>query len=146
MLVEMTVAMVLLTTIGMVVFKSTIDLIAPRQSILHQNVSDAYLSYESAYAERVSFEVLTSNSSPWPIYPSKTSSTVEIGKLPGAIPIMATVVRTRIPDPNNLSSAGGSGTTDTNPAEMETWRVESHMTYQIGDETYVKSRSTVRTQ
>jgi len=146
MLIEMTVALALLTTIGIVVFKSTVDLISPRQTVLHQNVSEAYISYEAAYAERISFEVLTSDTSPWPVYPAKTNSTIEIGKLPGARAIMATVVRTRIADTNNLTSAGGSGTITTNPAEMESWRLESHMTYQIGDQTYVKSRSTVRTQ
>ncbi|WP_435893835.1 hypothetical protein [Oceaniferula spumae] len=142
----MTVALALLTAIGMVVFKSTIDLIAPRQWVLHQNISDAYISYEKAYAERVSFETITSNTSPWPVYPDSTSTTVEIGKLPGGNAINATVVRTRIADPNNLSTAGGTGTTTTNPAEMESWRLESHMTYQIGDQTYVKSRTVVRTQ
>ncbi|BDS08514.1 hypothetical protein NT6N_35540 [Oceaniferula spumae] len=146
MLIEMTVALALLTAIGMVVFKSTIDLIAPRQWVLHQNISDAYISYEKAYAERVSFETITSNTSPWPVYPDSTSTTVEIGKLPGGNAINATVVRTRIADPNNLSTAGGTGTTTTNPAEMESWRLESHMTYQIGDQTYVKSRTVVRTQ
>jgi len=119
---------------------------APRQWVVHQNVSDAYITYEEAYAARISFEELTHADSPWPVYPAKESVTVEIGKLPGGRSIDGTVVRTRIADPNNLTSAGGTGTTDTNPAEMETWKLESHLTYKIGDQTYVKSRTTVRTQ
>lgn len=142
----MTIAIAILTTIGLVVFQSTIDLIAPRQSVLHQNVSDSYISFEEAFAARISFEELTANDSPWPVFPDNESVTVEIGKLPGGIPINGTVTRTRIADPNNLNSAGGNGTTTTNPAEMETWQLESHLTYQIGDQTYVKSRTTVRTQ
>mgnify|MGYP007079443034 FL=1 len=146
MLIEMTVAIALLTTIGLVVFKSSIDLIAPRQSVLHQNLSDAYITYEEAYAARISFAELTANDSPWPVYPDSASVDVEIGKLPGGRAITGTIVRTRVADPNNLTTAGGEGTTTTNPAEMETWQLESHLTYKIGDQTYLKSRTTVRTQ
>ncbi len=146
MLVEMMVAIALLSSIGLVVFKGSIDLIAPRQWVLHQNLSDAYITYEEAYAARISFEELTADDSPWPIYPNNTKVTVEIGKLPGGRAITGSVVRTRVADPNNLTSAGGTGTTATNPAEMETWQLESHLTYKIGDQTYLKSRTTVRTQ
>lgn len=146
MLIEMTVAIALLSAIGLVVFKSSVDLIAPRQHVLHQNVSDAYITYEEAYAARISFEELTATDSPWPVYPASSSVDVEIGKLPGGRAISGTVVRTRVADTNNLPSAGGTGSLGTNPSEMETWRLESHLTYRIGDQTYVKSRTIVRTQ
>lgn len=146
MLVEMVIAIALLSTVGIVVFKSSIDLIAPRQSVLHQNVSDSYVTFEEAFASSINFEDLTANNSPWPQFPDTATVDVEIGKLPGGRPITGTVIRTRIADPNNFNSAGGNGTIATNPAEMETWQLESHLTYQIGDQTYVKSRTTVRTQ
>ena len=145
-LLEMTVAIALLSAIGLVVFQTSLDLLAPRQWVLHQNVSDAYITYEEALAARISFEEFTADNSPWPVFPDSTSTDVEIGKLPGGRAITGTVVRTRTPDPNNLTTAGGAGTTATNPAEMESWQLESHLTYRIGNETYVKSRTTVRTQ
>ena len=50
-LVEAVIAMVLLSTIALVLFKGTLNIIAPRQWSLSQNISDAYLTYEKAYAE-----------------------------------------------------------------------------------------------
>lgn len=146
MIVELTLALALLTAVGLITLKGSLDLMAPRQWTIYQNVSDAYISYEQAYAERVSFEVMTSDTSPWPVYPASSTSEVEIGKFPGGTPIMATVIRTRIADDNNLTSAGGSGTLDTNPAEMETWQLQSHLTYVISGKEYVKSRTIIRAQ
>lgn len=146
MLLELTVALALLTTIGLVVFKGSLDLMAPRQWVLHQNIADAYISYEQALAERVSFDDITSSDSPWPAYPDSTTTEVEIGKMPGGGTLRGTVTRTRRPDSNNLTSAGGTGTTSTNPAEMETWQLQSHLTYRVGDKDYMKSRTVIRTQ
>lgn len=145
-IIELTLALALLTSIGLVVFKSSLDIMAPRQWILHQNMSDAYLTYEEAYAQRISFEQLTALDSPWPIYPESITTEVEIGKLPGGSPIMANVIRTRIADSNNLPDFGGSGNISSNPSEMQTWQVQSHLSYNIGEKEYVKSRTTIRTQ
>ena len=127
MLVELALSLALLTSIGLVVFQGSLDILAPRQWIIQQNMSDAYLTYEEAYAQRISFEELTSIESPWPVYPQKVTTEVEIGKFPGGRPIMADVTRTRIPDDNNLpdnilANYGGTGTQATNPSEMQTWQ------------------------
>ncbi len=145
MLVELALALGLLTSIGLVVFKGSLDIMAPRQWIIQQNMSDAYLTYEEAYAQRISFEQLTSIESPWPV-DTYISTEVEIGKFPGGRPIMAEVTRTRIPDDNNLPEHGGTGTEATNPTEMQTWQVQSHLSYSIGAKEYVKSRTIIRTQ
>ena len=146
MLIELTLAMALLTAIGLVVFKSSIDVMAPRQWTIYQNITDAYLSYEESYAKRISFEELTAMDSPWPVFPNRSTTEVEIGKLPGANLITATIIRTRLADSNNLPSAGGSGTMATNPSEIETWQLQSHLSYSIGDDAYVKSRTIIRSQ
>jgi hypothetical protein len=146
MILELTLALGLLSAIGLTVFKGSIDLMAPRQWTIYQNITDAHLTYEEAYAQRISFEEMTASSSPWPIYPASSSIEVEIGKFPGGSPIMATVIRTRVADSNNLPSAGGNGTLETNPSEMESWQLHSHLTYVIGGKEYVKSRTTVRSQ
>ncbi len=86
---------------------------------------------------------MTSTDSPWPVFPSRSTSELEIGKFPGGTPITATVIRTRIADDNNLSV---NGTTDTNPSEMETWQLQSHVTYTISGKEYVKSRTVIRSQ
>lgn len=147
MLIEMTVAMAILSAIGLIVLKSSLDLMAPRQWTIIQNISDAYITYEQAYAERVSFEELSDiTNSDWPVFPAKATTEVEIGKMPGGHPLTATIIRTRIPDADNLPSAGGTGTLSTNPSETETWQLQSHLVYNIGDKEYVKSRTVVRSQ
>ena len=132
--------------VSLVVLKGTMNILAPRQWTMVQNVSDAYLSYEKAYAQRIPFETLTDASSPWPAYPAKSEKTVTLGTLPGGRTLSGNVIRTRVPDENNFPAHGGSATLSTNPAEMQTWILQSHVTYKISGREYVKSRTIVRTQ
>jgi len=145
-LIEAIVALTLLSVASLVVLKGTMNILAPRQWTMVQNVSDAYLTFEKAYAQRIPFEELTNSSSPWPVYPARSEAAVTLGTLPGGRTLSGNVIRTRIPDENNLPSHGGSGTASTNPAEMQTWRLQSHVTYTISGREYVKSRTIVRTQ
>lgn len=139
-------ALVILSVVSLMLLKGTMNILAPRQWTMVQNVSDAYLTYEKAYAQRVPFDDLTGNSSPWPAYPAKAESSVALGTLPGGRSLVGTIVRTRVPDSNNLPAYGGSGTSTTNPAEMQTWKLQSHVSYKISGRDYVKSRTVVRTQ
>ena len=145
-LVEATIAMAMMTILGLVLLKLALTVVAPRQWNLQQAITDAYLSYEVAYAERITFETLTGSGSPWPVYPLNTQTPMELGKLPGGQSIIGTVIRTRIPDANNLSANGGSGTSTTNPSSMNTWQVMSMVQYQVGMRSYVKSRTVLRFQ
>lgn len=134
-LVEATLALAILTVLGLIFLKLALTILTPRQWALGQSVSDAYLTYERAYAQRVPFETLTGSGSPWPVHPVTSSVAVEIGQLPGGVPIVGTVVRTRT-----------DATPATNPASMSIWRVQSVLTYQIGGRNYIKSRTVVRAQ
>ena len=143
---ETVITMVILTVVGLVLFKGALSTLAPRQWSLVQNVSDAYLTYEKAYAERIPFTDLTDTTSPWPVFPDKTDQTVVMGTLPGGQGLTGRVIRTRKPDANNLPANGGSGTTATNPAEMQVWTLQSLVVYKINEREYVKTRTIVRTQ
>lgn len=145
-LLEAVTALVLLSVTGLALLKGSLNTLAPRQWTLVQNITDAHLTYEQAYAERIPFEDLTASGSPFPVYPAKSSSTVILGTMPGGANVTGTVIRTRIPDSNNLPMHGGSGTLLTNPAEMQVWQVRSVLLYQIGDRDYVKNRNTMRSQ
>lgn len=149
-------ALSILTVLGLVLLKLSLNILHPRQWVLQQSVTDAYMTYERAYAERIPFENLVATDSPWPastiaigaapaVVKSKTE-TVEIGRLPGGTPITGTVTRTRFPDPVNYPIDGGSGTTVNNPAAMKVWRVQSVLTYKVGTRTYAKSRTVLRSQ
>jgi hypothetical protein len=146
-LVEATLALSILTVIGLVLLKLALNVLHPRQWVLHQSLADAYLTYERSYAERVPFSTLVGAGSPWPAHPDmSTISEVEIGRLPGGTAVTGTVTRTRLPDPNNYPLDGGSGTVLTNPASMKVWRVQSILTYEISGRTYAKSRTVIRSQ
>ena len=136
----------ILTVLGLILLKLSINVLYPRQWSLQQTLSDSYLTYEVAYAQRIPFENLTASDSPWPTFPTTTTTSVEVGRVPGNIAITAKVTRTRIPDPDNYPIDGGTGTLATNPAAMKIWKVQSILSYQIGKRNYLKSRTVIRSQ
>ncbi len=146
LLVEAGISLSILTFIGLMLLKLSLNILTPRQWGLQQTLTDAYMTYERAYAERVPFEDLLANNSPWPAFPSTSATSVEIGRLPGNTPILGTVTRTRIPDAGNYPMDGGTGTVATNPAAMKVWKVQSVITYSVGSRNYAKSRTVLRAQ
>jgi type II secretory pathway pseudopilin PulG len=151
-LLESMLALSVLTVMGLVLLKLSLNILQPRQWTLRQTLTDAYLTYERAYAERIPFDSLIANDSPWPAFPNTSTTGVEIGRLPGNLPVIGTVMRTRIADTNNYPIDGGdtSRTRDqalaVNPAAMKVWKVQSVITYTIGTQTYAKSRTVIRCQ
>ncbi len=138
--------MTFLSALGLILLKLALNITAPRQWTLQQTVTDAYITYEKAYAQRLPFGELIGDSSPWPEYPEKDEETVELGRLPGGKVITGTVVRTRFPDDNNYPIDGGSGDAASNPAGMKVWRFQSLLVYDVGGRQYLKSRTVVRSQ
>jgi hypothetical protein len=107
-------------------------------------MSDAFITRESAMASRIPFEDLVGSSSPWPRSPTVSTTTVTMGQLPGGALVTGTLYRTRIPDPNNLPAAGGTGTETSNPGGTESWQVQSILSYTAASRPYVKSRTVLR--
>lgn len=148
-MVEAMMALSLLVVLGLVLLKLSLNILHPRQWALQQTVTDAYMTYERATAERIPFDILVAPGSPWPLSPNTATAAVTVGRLPGpgqGTPITGTVTRTLIPDPGNYPTAGGTGTAITNPAAMQVYQVQSVLTYRIGNRTYAKSRTVVRSQ
>ena len=144
-------ALAVLTVIGLILLKLSLNILHPRQWVLQQAVTDAYMTFERARAERVPFEDLLAVNSLWPastplVANVATTPGIEVGRLPGNIPIFGTVTRTRLPDPGNYPIDGGTGTLATNPAAMKVWRVKTVLTYRIGSRSYAKARTVVRSQ
>ncbi len=143
----------ILTVIGLVLLKLSMNILAPRQWIMQQTLADAYMSLERSTAERIPFAILTGASSPWPNFATgriAVTNNVSIGALPDraatGVPIIGTVTRTRFADTNNLAANGGVGTTATNPASMNIWRIQSVLTFRVGANQYVKSRTVIRSE
>jgi hypothetical protein len=152
LLLEIGVSLSVLTMVGLVLLKLSLNILHPRQLVLQQVLTDAYMTYERSLAERVPFDDLVATTSLWPQFPTTSSVTVELGRLPGNRVISGTVTRTRIPDTNNYPIDGGdsSRTRDqaiaVNPAAMKVWKVQSVVTYSVGGRNYAKSRTVLRTQ
>jgi hypothetical protein len=158
-MVEAMISLSILTVLGLVLLKLSINILHPRQWVLQQAISDAYMTYERAYAERIPFEKLVAADSPWPASTitigavagvvNVSTVQVEVGRLPGppgGRPVMGTVTRTRFPDVVNYPIDGGTGNLVNNPAAMKVWKVQSVLTYNIGGRTYSKSRTVLRSQ
>ena len=147
-------ALSILTVFGLVLLKLSLNILHPRQWILPQSLTDAYMTYERAYAERIPFESLMASDSPWPASTvtattttiNKTTSVVNIGRLPGGVPVTGSVSRTRLPLETNYPIDGGTGTVANNPAAMKAWKGQSVLTYRVGNRTYAKSRTVLRSQ
>lgn len=145
-LAEAALALSMLLVLSLVMMRGSLNALSGRQWTIMQNLSDAYMTFEVARAERVPFEDFLDENSPWPQSPDTADEVVEIGRTMGGVVITATVTRTRVPDEGNLPEAGGTGTPETNPARMEAYRLQSHLTYNVGSRSYVKSRTVVRSR
>ncbi len=145
-LLEAMLSLSILTVLGLLLLKLSLNILHPRQTVIQQTITDAYMTFERSYAERIPFEDLLGSDSPWPAYPTTNTTVVEIGRLPGNRVINGVVTRTRLPDSGNFPIDGGIGTVATNPAAMKVWRAQSVLTYQIGGREYVKARTVLRAQ
>ena len=139
-LLEATMAMAMLSAVGLALLKLSLNVTTPRQWTLQQSITDAYLTFEKASAQRQPFEAVSGPDSLWPLAPAVATTTVTFGRLPGGAPITGTVTRTRFAGTINTAASID------NPASMEVWRLQSVVRYTVGSRSYMKSRTVVRTQ
>ncbi|MES2996140.1 MAG: hypothetical protein V4733_04945 [Verrucomicrobiota bacterium] len=148
-LAESAMALSILTVLGLLLLKLALNILLPRQWAVQQSITDAYLTYERAAAERIPFETLLGASSPWPAFPDIAAETTVLGNLPGGYPVSGTIHRFRIEDPGNVPIADEEDREAAlvyNPAKITTWKVQSVLSYTIGEKNYTKSRTILRSQ
>lgn len=156
---ELTFATALLLFVSLWALRTNLQTIRPRNWAMIQAITDAYMTEHLAYAEAIEYEKLLGpdpnlalgiddpSVSYWPAYPANHTRDVTVGTLPSGLVVTGTLIQTRQPDINNISSSSETtGTPLTNPAQVESWLVQSHLTYTIAGREYVKSRNTVRTR
>ena len=140
MLLEASMGMGLAAMLSLLLMKAYLLSIGGNQWTIMQSLTDAYLTRETALANRIPLADLTAAASAWPDLaaddPPHVRQTVTLGKLPGGRVVQGELTRFR--------------TNETRDDEPETrmliWRVHSVLTYQVGEHEYVKSRSIVRMQ
>ncbi len=145
-LVEGTVALSLLVAIAIILLSLSIDVITPRVWVIRQNLADAYLTREVALGNSMDFDIIAGrdgNVSPWPVFPANTvTNNVVIGTLNNGQNVTATLTRTRI----LRNSPGTPQFLSLTDLGISMWELQSHLSYTIGGDTYVKSRTMVRTE
>lgn len=145
-LIEISLSYATLVFVAMVGLRSSLNATSNQAWTVKQTMSDAFITRETALASRVPFDDITGPSSLWAVSPGVTTTSVTIGKLPGGQLVTGTLHRTRIPDANNLTTAGGTGTATTNPSGSEAWKLQALLVYMVADKQYVKSRTVLRTR
>ena len=137
LLLESAVAIMILSAVGIFLLKGSSTAIAGQNWATMQNLTDASLTYEVAYAQRIDFETLVSENSPWLLFPDKSQQEISVGAIPGGQEIKAQLYRTRFSGAENATS---------NPTGAESWKLQSYLVYEVGGRSYIKSRTVFRTQ
>lgn len=144
LLIEGSLALSLIVAISLILLDASINVLKPRVYTIHQNMSDAQISYEVAYANRVDFDSISSGSSEWPLYPATKDSTVTIGTLPGGIDVTAEVKRFR--KSLTRTTAGAEPVLGLGDLGIEVWELQSVLAYKVGGKEYVKACTVIRSQ
>lgn len=139
LLIEVSVALGLTTMLALVLMRASLLAISGNQWSIMQTLTDAYLSRETALANRIPFADVAGDTSAWPAQatgaPVASEQTVTLGRLPGGQGVSAVLRRFRT-----------SETGDNQSIAMAVWRLHSVLTYRIGEDEYTKSRSILRVQ
>lgn len=140
MLLEATLAMGFAAALALVMMKASLIGLTSNQWSVMQTLTDAYLTKETALANRIPLADLTAESSQWPDptvnTPQRNEMTVSLGKLAGGTAVTGTLTRFRTDETQQDDAATASSV----------YRLYSILTYRIGDKDYFKSRSTLRVQ
>lgn len=138
MLLEASVALGLVTALALLLMRGSLIAITGNQWAVMQTLTDACLSREAALAARLPFADISADASLWPA-PAEISGiapqSVELGKLAGGRAVTGNLRRFRTAEPVTTADTG-----------LAVWRLHSVLTYKIGEDDYVKTRSVLRTR
>lgn len=140
LLIEVSLSMGFASLLALLLMKASLLSLSGNQWSVMQTLTDAFLTRETALANRLPLALITAEDSPWPESSEVDLATwhqqVYIGKIAGGTSIPATLTRFRV---NETPIEG-------NDTGFAVWRLHSVLRYSVGDKTYVKSRSTLRMQ
>lgn len=137
LLIEVSAALALTLALALLIMRASLLSISGNQWTIMQTLTDAYLSRESALANRLPFADLTDEQSSWPdlAVDPVPEKTVTLGRTAGGQAVNGTLKRFRTAEVSTVAEA-----------QLSVWRLHSILTYRIGSQEYMKSRSTLRLQ
>lgn len=138
LLIELSVALGFTTLLALLMMRSSLLAISGNQWAVMQTLTDAYLSRESALANRLPFAQVEADASLWPDIAAEggvSEQNVTLGRLAGGQTVTAVLKRCRTAE-----------TAQNADLTLAVWRLHSALVYEVGDKTYTKSRSILRVQ
>lgn len=135
LLPEVSVALAAATFLALFVLRSSMVTLHSNQWVILQTMTDAWLTGETALASRAPFASLQEEDF-WPAA-AGAERTVTLGRLAADRPVTAILRRFSVEEPVSIGVAG---------ADTRLIRLHSVLTYRVGDQDYVKTRTTVRTE
>ncbi|GAA5497455.1 hypothetical protein Rhal01_03651 [Rubritalea halochordaticola] len=142
-LIEGTIALFLLVSLAFLLLQSSLTILRPRSETIAHNMADAYLTFETALANRVDFDTIPVDGQ-WPLYPAFSQTQVNLGTMPQSGVIMTgDVRRTRMAYD---WAPTGAGAIDFDTLGIQVWKLQSHLVYSVNGTQFVKSRTVVRSQ
>lgn len=138
LLLEASVALGMVSALALLLMRGSLLAITGNQWAVMQTLTDACLTRETALATRLPFADIEAENSPWSApagLGEVAGQPVTLGKMAGGQPVAGTLRRFRTIEPVNGVETG-----------VTAWRLHSVLTYTIGDDDYVKTRSTLRTR
>ncbi|TDU70897.1 hypothetical protein EI77_02015 [Prosthecobacter fusiformis] len=139
LIIEVSVAMGLTTMLALVLMRASMLAISGNQWAIMQTLTDAYLTRETALANRIPFADVASDASSWPAQSSEglvvNEQTVTLGRQAGGQVVQGVLKRFRTAE-----------AVEDSELSQAMWRLHSILVYNIGDEQYTKTRSILRVQ
>lgn len=137
LLIEVSAALALTAALALIMMRASLLAISGNQWTIMQTLTDACLSRESALANRLPFADLTASQSAWPdiAVDPVPELTVTLGRVAGGQAMQGTLRRFR--------AAEVASNAET---PLTVWRLHSVLSYRVGSQEYLKSRSTLRLQ
>lgn len=140
LLIEVSLGLGVASVLALMLMRASLLSLGGGQWTIMQTLTDACLTREAALANRVPVADLLDVDSLWPDAeedePPHSEQTITLGRVAGGTEVTATLIRFRVNESPVLDDETAIGI----------WRLHSILAYQIGGKSYVKSRTTLRTQ
>ena len=140
LILEASIALGFASVLGLLLLKGSLISLSSNQWSSMQTLTDAYLTKETALANRIPLADLTATPSLWPDpetdTPPRSEMTVTLGKIAGGTAVTGQLVRFRSNE--TLDDDATTGTS--------VYRLYSVLSYRVDGKDYFKSRSTLRVQ
>jgi hypothetical protein len=165
-LVEASISLFILVAIAIVLADASLNILQPRSWVMRQNLVDAYLSQEVAEANRVDFgSIGNSTFDGWGTADAFNAAatltdarTVTLGLLPGftagtgngrvyegQVRRQLTELQGAVATPDFRSNTDG-GAVSLADLGIQAYKLQSHVSYVIDGQTYIKSRTVIRSE